>query len=327
MGLDRRSMLRLGAAALAAPALIGKASAQAWPNRVVRLVVGFPPGGGADAATRIAANRLSELWGQQVVVENRPGAGSNIAHDAVAHSAADGYTLLMSPSSLPVMTQLFPGSNYDAMKDFAPISLLGRYPNLLVVSKDLPIRSLKDYIDRAKAAPGKVTFATPGVGSAPHLAAELFKKMAAVDITHVPYRGVAAGAMSDLLTNRIDSMFNTTGSLLGSVRSGDTRALAASTPQRFSLTPDIPTFAEAGVPGYSVISWYALFAPAATPPDIVRKIAADTAKMQKEDVVRQRFETLGIEAASSTPEELTKTMQDEIVLWTPVIKAANIKGE
>src|SRR6478752_6320849 len=216
MKFPRRNFLRLGAAALAAPAFSRLTFAQptaAWPTRVVRIIVGFPPGGGADSAARIAAARLSELWGQQVIVENKAGAGGNIAHDTAAHAAPDGYTMLFSPSSLPIMPMLYTSLNYDPMVDLAPISLLGKYPNLIVVSKDSWANSLKDFMDRAKANPGKVTFATPGIGTTPHLTAELFKTTAKLDLTHVPYRGVAAGAMSDLMANRIDSMFNTTGSL------------------------------------------------------------------------------------------------------------------
>ena len=215
MKRPRREFLRLGAAALATSALPHVASAQtsisSWPTRVVRLIVGFPPGGGADAAARIAAARLSEIWGQQVIIENKGGAGGNIAHDAAAHAAPDGYTILFSPSSLPIMPLLYTSLNYDPIADLVPISTLGKYPNLIVVSKDSSINSLKEFIDTAKASPGKVTFATPGIGTTPHFTAELLKKMAGIDITHVPYRGVAAGAMSDLLTNRIASMFKTTG--------------------------------------------------------------------------------------------------------------------
>jgi tripartite-type tricarboxylate transporter receptor subunit TctC len=302
------------------------ASAQAWPTRVVRLIVGFPPGGGADAAARIAAARLSEIWGQQVIVENKGGAGGNIAHDAAAHAAPDGYTILFSPSSLPIMPLLYTSLNYDPIADFAPISTLGKYPNLIVVSKDSSINSLKEFIDRAKADPGKVTFATPGIGTTPHFTAELLKKMAGIDITHVPYRGVAAGAMSDLLTNRIDSMLNTTGSLLQAVRSGQVRGLAQSTPERSPLAPELPTFAEAGVPGFNVSSWYGLFAPAKTPPDIVKKMHDDTAKMLTEPT-KKKYEVLGIEAASATADQMAALMKSEIALWTPIIKAANIKGE
>jgi tripartite-type tricarboxylate transporter receptor subunit TctC len=294
---------------------------------VVRIIVGFPPGGGADAAARIAAARLSEIWGQQVIVENKGGAGGNIAHDTAAHAAPDGYTILFSPSSLPIMPLLYTALNYDPIADFASISTLGKYPNLIVVSKDSSMKSLKEFIDNAKANRGKVTFATPGIGTTPHFTAELFKTMAGIDITHVPYRGVAAGAMSDLLTNRIDSMFNTTGSLLQAVRSGQVRGLAQSTPERSPLAPELPTFAEAGVPGLNVSSWYGLFVPAKTPPDIVKKMHDDTAKMLTEPETKKKYEVLGIEAASATADQMAALMKNEIALWTPIIKAANIKGE
>jgi tripartite-type tricarboxylate transporter receptor subunit TctC len=330
--MRRRHLLRLGLAALAAPALPRLSHAQSaetagWPSRVIRIVVGFPPGGGADAAARIAANRLSEIWGQQVVVENKPGAGGNIANDSVAHAAPDGYTILFSPSSLPIMPMLFASTSYDAIRDLTPVSLLGQYPNLVVVGNDSTIKSLPEYIARAKANPGKVTFATPGIGTTPHLTAELLKRMAAIDITHVPYRGVAAGAMNDLVTNRIDSMLNTTGSLLQAVRSGQVRGLAQSTAQRSPLAPELPTFAEAGVPGFNVSSWYGLFVPAKTPRELVAKMHADVAKMLTDPTVRQRYEVLGVEAASATPDKLAGIMRSEFDLWAPVVKAQNIKGE
>jgi tripartite-type tricarboxylate transporter receptor subunit TctC len=331
MKLPRREFLRLGVAAVATPALPRMAYAQtstsSWPTRVVRIIVGFPPGGGADATARIAAARLSEIWGQQVIVENKGGAGGNIAHDAAAHAAPDGYTILFSPSSLPIMPLLYSSLNYDPIADFASVSTLGKYPNLIVVSKDSSTQSLKEFIDKAKTNPGKVTFATPGIGTTPHFTAELFKKMAGIDITHVPYRGVAAGAMSDLLTNRIDSMFNTTGSLLQAVRSGQVRGLAQSTPERSPLAPELPTFAEAGVPGLNVSSWYGLFVPAKTPAEIIKKMHDDTAKMLTEPETRKKYEVLGIEAASATADQMAALMKNEIALWTPIIKAANIKGE
>jgi tripartite-type tricarboxylate transporter receptor subunit TctC len=325
MQAQRRRFLRLGAAALAAPALPRLAWGQAWPTRVVRLVVGFPPGGGADSAARIAAARLSEMWGQQVVVENKAGAGGNIAHDAVAHATPDGYTMLFSPGSLPIMPLLFASLSYDPMTDFAPVSVLGTYPNLIVVSTSSPVKSLREFIAKAKANPGKVTYASPGLGTTPHLAAELFKSMAGIDVTHVPYRGVAAGAMNDLITDRVDSMFNTTGSLLA-VRAGQVRALAASTPERSRLAPEVPTFAEAGVPGFNVTSWYGLFVPAKTPREIVRKMHADMATMLAEPAIRAKYEVLGVEAASATPDQVTALMRAEIELWAPIIKATNIKG-
>jgi tripartite-type tricarboxylate transporter receptor subunit TctC len=324
---ERLWKISAGLVPLLAGLCAAPAAAQDFPAHPIRIVVGFPPGGGADSAARIVANRLSELLGQQVVVENKAGAGGNIANDTVAHAAPDGYTILFSPSSLPIMPLLFPTASYDAMSDLAPISLLGTYPNLVVVSNDSTVKTLGDYIARAKANPGKVTYASPGIGTTPHLTAELFKKAAGIDVTHVPYRGVAAGAMNDLVTNRIDSMFNTTGSLLQAVRSGQVRGLAQSTPQRSPLAPELPTFAESGVPGFNVSSWYGLFMPARTPREIVTRMHAEVAKMQTEAAVKQRFEVLGVDAASSTPDQLAAIMRSEHGLWAPVIKAQNIKGE
>ena len=299
MKIQRRHFLGLGAAALAMPALAKVVFAQAaWPNRVIRLVVGFPPGGGADSSARIVAARLSEIWGQQVVIENKPGAGGNIAHDTAAHAAPDGYTMLFSPGSFPIMPLLFNRLNYDPIADFAPISFLGTYPNLIVVPNESVSKTLQE-----------------------------FKSMAKIYVTHVPYRGVAAGAMQDLLANRVDCMFNTTGSLLAAVRAGQVRALAASSPKRFLLTPEIPTFAESGVPGFDVVSWYGLFAPIKTPRDIIQKMHQGVAQALADPAVKTKYETLGVVAESSTPEQLALTMQAEVKLWAPVIKAANIKAD
>jgi tripartite-type tricarboxylate transporter receptor subunit TctC len=222
---------------------------------------------------------------------------------------------------------LFASVTYNPAADFAPVSLVGNYPILVVVSKDSKLKTLQEYIAAAKAEPGKVTYATPGIGSVPYLTAELFKIKAGVNLTHVPYRGVAAGAMTDLITNRIDSMFNTTGSLLQSVRSGQTIALAASTPKRSPLAQEIPTFAESGVPGFDVTGWYAVFVPAKTPADIVSKMHEGMAKALSDSAVKQKFEILGVEAASSTPDQLTGLSKIEFDLWSPIIKANNIKGE
>lgn len=325
MTIPRRLFLHLAAGAAVLATMPRFARGQAWPARAVHFVVGFPAGGGADATTRILAARLSELWGQQVVVENRGGAGGNLAHEMVAHAGADGYTMLMGTNSVPVNPFLFPGLTFDPMTDFAPVSLIGTYPNLMVVPVNSPAKTLADFIARAKRE--KITFATPGVGSSPHLAAELFKHMAQIDMTHVPYRGVAAGAMNDLLAGRLDAMFNTTGSLLQSVRAGQMRALAISSAHRQTNAPDIPTFAESGVPGYAVESWYAVFVPAKTPPEIVKKIHAGVAEALADPAVKARFEPLGVTVASSTPEELAARMKAEAELWGPIIKAANIRGE
>lgn len=323
MKLPRRKALQLAAGA----ALLSMrcAQAQAFPSRPVRFVVGFPAGGGADAATRIVAARLSELWGQQVVVENKGGAGGNLAYEMVSHASPDGYTMLMGTNAVPLSQFFFSGLTFDPMSDLLGVSLIGTYPSLLVVPADAPTRTLADFIARAKRE--RVTFATPGIGTSPHLAAELLKHMAKIELTHIPYRGVAAGAMNDLLAGRLDAMFNTTGSLLQSVRVGQVRALAITSAKRSPNAPEIATFAEAGVPGYEVESWYAVFVPARTPAEIVQKMQADVARTLDDPAVKARFEPLGVAVASSTPAQLAARMKAEAELWGPIIKAANIRGE
>ena len=326
MKLVRRRFLQLAAGVAAASSLPRIASAQAYPTRIVKLVVGFPPGGGADSVSRIIANRLSELWGQQVVVENKPGAGSNLALDNVANAAPDGYTIIMSVRAPGLSRFLFSKLSYDP-DAFAPVSRIGTYTHLLVVPKDHPAKTMAEFIARAKANPGKVTFASPGVGTPSHLTAEHLKAKAGFEMTHVPYRGVAAGAMSDLLANRIDAMINTTGSLLQAARSGNVRGLAVTSAKRSGLAPEFPTMAESGVAGFDISSWYGLFMPLKTPPDIVRKINADMVTILAEPAIKSRLAPLGIEAASSTPEQLAAEAKAETELWGPVIKAANIMTE
>jgi tripartite-type tricarboxylate transporter receptor subunit TctC len=331
MPLARRHFLQLAAGAAALPALPRRARAQTpsngWPNRVVRMVVGFPPGGGADATARIVANRLSEMWGQQVVIENKGGAGGNLANETVAAAPADGYTMLFAVPGLAVNRFLFPTLSYDAATDLAPVSLVGTYPTLLVVAKASPLKSAQQLIAEARANPGKITYASPGIGTTGHLSAELLKQMARIDLTHVPYRGVAAGAMSDLLAGRVDTMLNTTGSLLQATNAGLVRALAVTSPERFPRAPEIPTFAESGVPGFDVTSWYALFVPAKTPAEIVQRMNADTVALLRKRTIQERFDPLGITAKSSTPAEMAARMRADAELWGPIIKAANIKGE
>ena len=327
MKRPRRQFLRSAAGAAALPVLPRFALAQNWPTRVVRLVVGFPAGGGADAVARIVANRLAEIWGQQVVIENKGGAGGNIAIDMVTHADPDGHTMLLGVPGLALNRFLFASVGYDAVADFAPVSMIAIYGNLLVVPNSSPIKSLADFIAHGRANPGKVTFASPGVGTTPHLAGELLKHTAGIDITHVPYRGVAAGALSDLIAGRVDSMFNTTGSLLQVVRAGQVRALAVTSSERPANAAEFPTFAEAGMPGFDVSGWYALFVPGGTPPDIVMKMHADTAAALAEPAVKAKLVSLGLTVAPSTPGALAAHLRGEIEKWGPIIKAAGIKGE
>jgi tripartite-type tricarboxylate transporter receptor subunit TctC len=326
MPFPRRQFLHLAAGAAALPLLPRAARAQGWPTRILRLLVGFPPGGGMDSAGRIVASRLSEIWGQQVIIENKPGAGGTIALDATAHATPDGYTMLISSGGPATYGFLF-SLGFDPVVDLAPLSLVGRYPNMIVVPNSAPWKSLKEFIAFAKANPGKINWASPGIGSSPHLAGEFFKRAAGIEITHVPYRGVAAGAMSDLIAGRLDAMFNTTGSLLQAVRANQVRGLAVSTAERFATAPEIPTVAEAGVSGYDVESWYGMWVPAKTPREIVKKMNADIVAMLAEPAVKARFELLGVVAAGSTPEQLAVRARADTELWGPVIKGANIRPE
>ena len=327
MELRRRQFLRLAAGAAALPAMPYIARAQSWPTRVVRLMNGFPAGGGNDAAARIIAGRLSEIWGQQVIVENQAGAGGNIAFGTVARAAPDGHTIMFASPGLVINPFLYASVNYDPNIDFTPVTLIGTYGNLLVVPNSSPIKSLVEFIARAKANPGTMTFGSPGIGTSPHLAGELFKHRAGVELTHVPYRGVAAGGMSDLIAGRIDSMFNTTGSLLQAARTNQVRGLAVTSIDRPTTAPEFPTFAESGLPGFDVSGWYALLGPAKTPPDIVHKINADTVGVLGEPAIKAKFDLLGVTIVGSTPAALGARLRAETELWGPIIKAANIKSE
>jgi tripartite-type tricarboxylate transporter receptor subunit TctC len=330
MLLTRRRFTRLAAATALGPAIGSRAFAQAqsqtpsWPSRVVRLIVPFTPGGGIDAVGRIVGGRLSELWGQQVVVENKPGAGANIGIEAAARAAPDGYTMLITAGGLAVNQFLFPAINYDPVADFAPVTLLCEFPNLLVVPKDSKFRSAADIVAQAKASPGKLTYASPGHGSSPHMSAELFKYMAKVDITHVPYRGAAPG-YTDLIAGRVDMTFGVMASALPLVQAGQLRALGVSTAKRQETAPDVPSIADTGVPGYDTSSWFAFVVPAKTPPEIVRKMYADTAAVLGEPAVRARLDKLGVVVVGSTPEAFGAYLKEEMRKWGPVIKAANIK--
>ncbi|HTV26446.1 MAG TPA: tripartite tricarboxylate transporter substrate binding protein [Xanthobacteraceae bacterium] len=326
MQLPRRRLLQIGSA-MALGSLVRPARADTYPSRVVKFIVGFPPGGGADLATRIVSGGLSDVWHQQNVVENKPGAGARLALDAVAHAAPDGYSVLMAPGSPLVQSLLFSKLTFDPAADFAPVSLVGTYPNIIVVPNSSSFQTLQEFIAHAKANPGKVSWASPGVGTVPHLAGELFKHMAGIEMTHVPYRGVTDGLMSDFISGRLDLMFNTTGSLLQPVRAKQVRGLAVTSAKRFADEPELPTVAESGVPGYDVASWYGIYVPAKTPPEIISKINGDMIAMLRDPAVAEKFKVLGVLAQGSTPAELAAKNQADAALWAPIIKEANIKVE
>jgi tripartite-type tricarboxylate transporter receptor subunit TctC len=323
--LTRRSLAGFCAAACA-PALIGLARAQSWPSRHVRLIVPFPAGGGTDVVARILANRLSEVWGQQMVIENKGGAGSNIGAEAVARAEPDGYTLLIGSLPVAVNRFLYPSLNYDSVTDFAPVSQICTYPNLMVVPNSSPAKSVMEFVAHAKANRGKITFASSGTGTSTHLSGELFKRMTAIEMTHVPYRGVAP-ALNDIIPGRVDVMFNTMAGVLQQARAGQLRGLAVTSAKRFPTAMEFPSVAEAGVPGFDVQAWYALFAPAKTPPEIVNKLNADTVAILREPAIIAALEKTGVVVTSSTPAELARMLKAEIDLWGPVIKAAGIKVE
>ena len=323
--ITRRSLI--AASGLAALGLSARAApADNWPQRPVRLVVPFPPGGGTDNVGRILSARLSEVWGQQVIIENRGGAGSNIGNEVVARATPDGYTILFGAFPLATNKFIYASLAYDPVADLTPITLIGTFPNILVVPNTSPAKTVLELIAYAKANRGDITFGSAGIGTSPHLNGELFKRMAGIEMTHIPYRG-AGPSIIDLVGGRLSLMFNTSGALLPHVRAGRLRALAVSSGKRFSAEPNIPTVAESGVPGFDVTSWYALFAPAKTPREIVQKINADAVAAMREPQIRQRLEGLGLEVVGSTPQAMGEFLRAEMVKWEPVIKAAGIVAQ
>jgi len=304
-----------------APAVSRPALAQGWPARPVRIVVPYAPGGSTDTVARITADRLSRIWGQQVVIENKPGAGTNIGAAAVASSDPDGYTIFIGTSSLATSRLLYRSLPY-ALSDLAPATLVCTFPLLLLTPNSSPARSVAEFIAFARDNKGKVTFASPGVGTVPHLAGELFKQIAGIEMTHVPYRGDAP-ALTDTIAGRVDLQIG--GSvMLEQIRSGQVRGLAVTTAKRSQLAPELPSVAEAGVPGFDVTGWFAFFVPKRTSPAIVDKIHIDTVTALRDPAVKASFDNIGMVAVGSTPEELAVLLTAEMEEWRPVIKQAHI---
>ena len=321
----RRRFLTLAAAGIAAPAALRSARAEAYPSRFVRLVVPFPPGGAVDNAARIIATRLSEMWGQQMVIENKGGAGGNIAAQSVLAADADGYTVYICSIGHAINQFIYRSLGYDPVADFSPVTLMCVYPNILAVPNSSPDHDVPSLIARAKADPGKVTYASSGIGTSLHLAGELFKHMAGVDLTHIPYRG-AGPALNDLLPGRVDAIFANFPSTLPYVQNGQLRGLAVTTAARQPEVPQLPAIAEF-VPGYDVSSWFALFVAAKTPPEIVTKLHRDAVAALHHSPVKQRYAQLGATVVASTPVELAAHLRAEMARWGPVIKAAGIKAD
>jgi tripartite-type tricarboxylate transporter receptor subunit TctC len=301
------------------------ASAQGYPNRTIRLVVPFPAGGTTDILAREAAQKLTEVLGQAVVVDNRPGAAGNIGSDLVAKSAPDGYTLLMGTvGTHAINPSLYSKMPYDHVKDFAPVVLVAGVPNVLVVNPALPVKSVSDLIKLAKDKPGQINFASSGSGTSIHLSGELFKTMAGVDMTHVPYKG-SSPALTDLIGGQVQIMFDNLPSALPQIKAGRLRAIAVTSLKRASVLPDIPTINESGLPGFEASSWFGVLAPAGTPAPIVLRINAEVNQWLQSAVAREKLLSQGAEAAGGSPEQFANHIRAETEKWAKVVKASGAK--
>ena len=300
---------------------------QAWPSKPIRIIVPFAPGGPADLLPRLIGPKLTEAWGQPVVVENKPGAGGNIGMDALAKAAPDGYTLVIGPNgNLVVNPHLYPNLPYDVFRDFTPVTLLASFSNVLVVNPEVPAKTVPELIALAKAKPGALSYGSPGTGSQAHLGGEFLKLMAGIDIIHVPYNGTAP-AMRDLLGGQISFMFAQTSSALPQVQSGKLRALGVASARRSAQLPDVPTIAESGLPGFEAVSWYALLAPAGTPKEIVTRLQAEIARILQLPDIREKLALQGGEPVGNTPEQLSSMLKSESSRYADIVKRANIKAE
>ena len=316
---------RLACAALLSFATM--ANAQTYPTKPVRMIVGFPPGGGTDVVARVIAQKLTEWWGQAVTVENRAGATGTIGADAVAKAAPDGYTLLMGHvNSHGIAPNLFPKMPYDALKDFVAVAYVGYVPNVLAVHPSVPAKSVKELVALAKAQPGKLNFASSGNGSTQHLAGELFKQLTGTSIVHVPYKG-SGDAIKDLLAGVVSMNFDTMPPVLPHIQAGKLRGLAISTPRRLPQLPDVPTFAEEGITGFDVANWYGVMAPAGTPRELVTRLNVDINKAMQVPEVRARLEGVGTQLREQSAADFDAYMKAEVAKYAKLVKDAGVRLE
>jgi tripartite-type tricarboxylate transporter receptor subunit TctC len=321
----RRRFLQLAGAAIAAPAISTVAWSQTYPSRPMHMVVGFAAGGGADIIARLIGQALSERLGQQIIVDNRPGAGTNIGTELVVKAAPDGYTLLLVNSPAAINTTLYDNLSFDFIRDIAPVASIGRVPLVMVVNPSLPAKTIPEFIAYAKANPGKVNMGSGGNGAPDHMSGELFKAMAGVGILHVPYRGVAP-AISDLLGGQVQVIFGTMPAVIALVKAGKLRALGVTTATRSDELPDVPSIGEF-VPGYEASQWYGIGAPKNTPPEVIERLNRETNAVLADPKMKARLAELGASVLSGSPADFGKLIVDETAKWAKVVKLSGAKPD
>ena len=312
-------------AGLVLAAFCGAAAAQNYPAKTVRMVVGYPPGGPTDVLARIVSQKLTQTWGQQVIVDNRPGASGMIGAEFTARAAPDGYTLLMVPVTYAVTPSLFAKMTYDVEKDLSPVAQVAAAPFILVVHPTLPVKTVKDLIALDRRSPGQINFASASTGGMPHLAGELFNSMTGTKLVHIPYKG-AAPATTDLLSGQVTLMFNNMLSAMPQVKAGRLRAVAVTSSKRSAAAPELPTIAET-VSGYEASGWYGAFAPAATSKELIGRLNAEMNRIMKMPDVTQRLAGDGVEAVGTTPEQFGAYLKQEVAKWGKVVKASGAKAD
>ena len=306
--------------------LVTAGALAAYPDHPIRLVVPVAAGGGNDIVARMLAQKLTDVWGQPVVVDNRPGAATAIGADIVAKAIPDGHTIMLTSVSFAINAGLRQKLPFDAVRDFAPITQVARVPQIMVVNPALPAATLAEFSALAKAKPGQINYASAGTGSSTHLAMEIFMDMTGIKLNHVPYKGTAPG-LTDVIAGHVQTTFDAIPPTLPHIRSGRVRALVIGGPQRFPTLPDVPTFAEAGLPNYTFQSWFGILAPARTPEAIVRKLNGELTRVIRLPETRKVFIELGIEPLGTSPEEFGQYLRAEIARWSDVMRAHNIRGE
>jgi tripartite-type tricarboxylate transporter receptor subunit TctC len=317
-------IITLAACAAALTLAGGTATAQPYPNKPVRMVIAFPPGGTSDFVGRVVANKLSEFLGQPIVVDNKPGASGLIGTEAVKTAAADGYTILLAPSDFTLIPSLQAKPPYDPNKDFAPVGMVVDYPHVLVANPNVAAANAKELIALAKAKPGQLNFASGGNGATNHVSGAMFNQAAGVDITHVPYKGNGP-AIVDLLADRVQLLFTSTGPVEAHLKSGKLKAIAVTGKTRLASLPDVPTVAESAIPGYEFTLWYGIVAPAGTPKAVVDKLNADLRKTMASPEVKEKLAVIGGNLNVGSPDEMAALLRNETVRWTKLAKDANIK--